>query len=79
MVCTPPQKLASPKNTKNPIKSIKMKLSKKKTKKSLDYVLKNIPAKFGDHQSILRQRKLGIMNLTDRQADFFFTGRFLVL
>ena len=27
----------------------------------LDYVLENIPAKFGDNQSILRQRKLGIM------------------
>ena len=37
----------------------------------LDYVLKNIPAKFGDDQSILRQRKLGMMSLTDRQTDFF--------
>ena len=57
-----------------------MKISKKNKKLPLDYVLKlNIPAKFGDEQSIFRQRKLGMMNLTDRhtnrqtdrQTDFF--------
>ena len=48
-----------------------MKISKKKR---LDYVLKNIPAKVGDDQSILGQRKLGMMK-RDRQTDrdFFFT------
>ena len=35
-----------------------------KKKLPLEYVLKNIPAKFGDDPSILRQRKLEIMNLT---------------
>ena len=34
----------------------------------LDYVLENIPAKFGDDQSILRQRKLGMFK-NDRQTD----------
>ena len=40
---------------------------------SVDYVLKNIPAKIGDDQSILRYRKLGMMK-RDRQTDFFFAG-----
>ena len=47
-----------------------MKISGKNKKPPLDYVLKNIPAKCGDDQSILRQRKLGMMNLTDRQTFF---------
>ena len=35
----------------------------------LEYVLKNIPVKFGNDPSILRQRKLEMMNLTDRHTD----------
>ena len=60
--------MISPKKTKNPIKSIKTKIQKKIKQQGLDYVLKNIPAKFGDDQSILRERKLGMMNLTDLTA-----------
>ena len=37
-------------------------------KKTLDYVLENKSAKFGDDQSILRHRKLGMTKL-DRQTD----------
>ena len=40
-----------------------------KEKQPLDYVLKNIPAKFDDDWSILGQIKLEMMKLTDR---FFF-------
>ena len=67
MVCIPLQKLAKSQKYK---KSNKMDENENFEKKvPLDYVLKNIPAKFGDDQRILRQRKLGMMNLTNIQTD----------
>ena len=67
MVCTPPQNLAK---TKKSNKIVKNGNFEKLINIGLDYVLKNIPTKFGDAQSILRLRKLGMMNLTDRQNFF---------
>ena len=73
MVCNPPQKLAkAQKYKKKTIKTIQMKISRKmKIKKPLDYVLKKIPAKFGDDQSILRRRKLGMINRDRRTYRLF--------
>ena len=72
ITCIPPQKLAKSQKYKK-YKKIDINENLKKIKKlHLDYVLKNIPAKFGDDQSILRQRKLWMMNLTDIQADILF-------
>ena len=36
-------------------------------KNSVDYVLKNIPAKFGDDQSLLKHKKLGKMEFGRQQ------------
>ena len=49
---------------------------KKRKKLPLDYVLKIIPVEFVNDQSILKQRKLGMMNLTelDRQRFFSLVG-----
>ena len=72
MVCTPPQNLAKSKKYKKSNKIVKNLNFEKIKKIGLDYVLKNIPAKFSDDQSILRQRKLGMMkrdSQTDRQTD----------
>ena len=75
MVCTPFQKFAKSKKYKKFNKIDNNENFEKIKKLPLDYVLKNIPAKFGDDQSILRQRKLGMMKLTDRHTDrLFFTG-----
>ena len=52
MVCTTHRNLAMSKKYK---KSLRIKISRKKL--GLDYVLKNMPAKFGDDKGILRQRK----------------------
>ena len=68
MVCIPPQKLAKSQKYKKSNKIDKKENFEKIKKLGLDYVLKNIPAKFGDDQSILRERKLGMMNLTDLTA-----------
>ena len=73
MVCTLTQNLVKSKKDKKSNKIVKNQNFEKIKKTGLDYVLKNIPAKFGDDPSILRQRKLGMMK-RDRQTDFFFTG-----
>ena len=43
------------------IKPEKKNFFEKIRKHPLDYALKNIPAKFGDDQSIMRHKKLGRM------------------
>ena len=49
-----------------------MKILKKKL--PLEYVLKNIPAKFGDDPTILRHRKLGMMILTETFFHWLILG-----
>ena len=64
-------KMATSQRYKKSNKNDRNKKFGKIKKHLLEYVLKNIPAKFGDDPSIVRQRKLGMMNLTYRQTFFF--------
>ena len=71
IVCIPPQKFAKSQKYK---KSNNIYENEIRKKLPLENVLKNIPAKFGEDQSILRQKKIGDDEL-DRHRH---TGWFIV-